>query len=62
MENRSQTATSRNVGLLTTVSGGPDPVFSFDPERFDDGLDQIDDNGLQSSRWQMQVGLRYLFE
>lgn len=53
---------NNEVGLLTTVNGGPDPVFSFDPERFEDGIDQLDDSGLQSSRWQMQVGLRYFFE
>ncbi|MEP2936348.1 MAG: carboxypeptidase regulatory-like domain-containing protein [Gilvibacter sp.] len=50
-----------NIGLLTTVSGGPDPVFSFDPDQWADGVSQIDDFGLQSSRWQMQLGLRYLF-
>jgi outer membrane receptor for ferrienterochelin and colicin len=50
-----------NVGLLTTVSGGPDPAFTYDANRFDEGLNLIDDSGLQSSRWQMQVGLRYLF-
>ncbi|MEM7084777.1 MAG: carboxypeptidase regulatory-like domain-containing protein [Bacteroidota bacterium] len=46
---------------LTTVSGGPDPVFTFDASRFEDGIDELDDQGIQSSRWQMQVGLRYLF-
>jgi len=52
----------RNVGLLTTVTGGPDPVFTFDPDLVaDNGLEEIDDNGLQSSRWQMQLGLRYIF-
>ena len=50
-----------NVGLLTTVSGGPDPLFTFDASRFEDGIDELDDRGIQSSRWQMQVGLRYLF-
>jgi len=48
------------VGLLRTEDDAPDPVFSFDtalPGR----LVQLDDNGIQSSRWQMQVGLRYIF-
>ena len=49
-----------NVGLLTTESGGPDPEFTFNPA-FLDGLEEVDDSGTQSSRWQMQVGLRYLF-
>lgn len=50
------------VPLLTTVTGGPDPSFTFDASRFEDGVDQIDDNGIASSRWQMQVGLRYIFK
>ncbi len=50
-----------NVELLTTVTGGPDPSFTFDPTRFEEGVGQIDDAGLQSARWQMQLGLRYLF-
>lgn len=53
--------TSGNVSPLTTVAGGPDPLFTFDASRFEDGVDQLDDQGIQSSRWQMQVGLRYLF-
>ncbi|OAB80095.1 TonB-dependent receptor [Cochleicola gelatinilyticus] len=48
------------VGLLTTESAGPDPEFTFDPS-FLDGIEEIDDSGVQSSRWQMQIGLRYLF-
>jgi outer membrane receptor for ferrienterochelin and colicin len=39
---------------------GTTPTFSFDPADAEN-LDQIDDSGLQSSRWQMQVGLRYIF-
>jgi len=62
--------TPSEVSPLTTVSGGPDPVFSFNTSvlEFDDNgnvigndIDNIDDSGLQSSRWQMQVGLRYIF-
>jgi len=48
------------IGLLETVDAGPDPAFTFDPS-FLDGIEEIDDSGTQSSRWQMQVGLRYLF-
>ena len=50
----------REVGLLTTESGGPDPEFTFDPA-FLDGIEEVDDSGIQSSRWQMQVGVRYFF-
>ena len=49
-----------NVGLLRTETAGPDPEFTFDtalPGR----LVQLDDAGIQSSRWQAQVGLRYIF-
>lgn len=58
------------VSPLTTVSGGPEPVFSFNTSVLDmddngnvlgNDIENIDDNGLQSSRWQMQVGLRYIF-
>ncbi|MFT7158636.1 MAG: hypothetical protein ACI8Q1_003669 [Parvicella sp.] len=36
------------------------PTFSFD-ESSAGNIDRIDDSGLQSSRWQMQMGIRYLF-
>ena len=36
------------------------PEFSFDPQDATN-LDQIDDSGLQSSRWQIQFGVRYSF-
>ncbi|WP_340077110.1 carboxypeptidase regulatory-like domain-containing protein [Leptobacterium sp. I13] len=48
------------VGLIRTETAGPDPVFSFDPDAAA-RLEQLDDAGIQSSRWQMQVGLRYIF-
>jgi hypothetical protein len=37
------------------------PTFSFDPNNAN-RINQVDDLGLQSSRWQMQVGVRYSFE
>ncbi len=49
-----------NVELLTTESNGTEPVFSFDPSVVDN-IFQIDDSGIESSRWQMQFGLRYIF-
>lgn len=52
-----------NVELLETQQGGPDPQFTFNAERFEniDDFEIIDDSGSISSRWQMQVGLRYIF-
>ncbi len=41
------------------------PTFSFDPSNLTEDNDPfaaIDDGGIQSSRWQMQIGLRYLFD
>jgi len=48
------------VAVLTTETAGPDPEFTFDPS-FLEGIEEVDDSGVQSSRWQMQVGLRYIF-
>lgn len=56
--------------LQTVSTSDATPVFSFVESVFnyDDAgnpisrnIEEIDDNGLQSSRWQMQVGLRYIF-
>ncbi|MEM8998795.1 MAG: carboxypeptidase regulatory-like domain-containing protein [Bacteroidota bacterium] len=49
------------AALISTVSGGPDPAFTFDPATTIDDFEQLDDSGIQSSRWQMQLGLRYIF-
>ncbi len=53
------------VSPLTTVVAGPDPVFSVNNAVVrDDGtpnIVELDDSGLQSSRWQAQLGLRYIF-
>ena len=52
-----------NIAPITTVSGAnPDPSFTFNPALADEeDLQLIDDSGLQSSRWQAQIGLRYIF-
>jgi len=56
---------ARNVSPLQTVSTGATPVFSInDGDVNADGtpdIEQLDDFGLQSSRWQAQIGLRYIF-
>ncbi|WP_298950856.1 carboxypeptidase regulatory-like domain-containing protein [uncultured Nonlabens sp.] len=49
-----------SVQLLTTERGGPDPEFTFDTD-FAEDFKGFDDAGTRSSRWQMQVGLRYIF-
>ena len=48
-----------NVGILTAVSGGPNPEFQFNERFLIEGVAQVDDSGILSSRWQIQVGLRY---
>ena len=53
------------VSPLTTVSTGDTPVFSINPGVMDENGNpdfiEFDDEGIQSSRWQMQLGLRYIF-
>jgi len=55
----------RNVSPLQTVSTSGTPVFSInDGVVNSDGspnLEELDDFGLQSSRWQAQLGIRYIF-
>lgn len=54
-----------NVSPLQTVSTGSTPVFTINNGDVNpDGtpnIEQLDDFGLQSSRWQAQLGLRYIF-
>ncbi|MEN8815729.1 MAG: carboxypeptidase regulatory-like domain-containing protein [Nonlabens sp.] len=49
-----------NVGIVEVERNGVNPEFSFNPN-FAETLEIIDDAGTRSSRWQMQVGLRYIF-
>ncbi len=53
-----------NVQLIEIQEGGPDPEFTFNVDEFQtsDDLEIIDDRGAFSSRWQIQVGLRYIFK
>lgn len=46
-----------HVGFL---ADGTTPTFRFDPNAIN-SMNQIDDAGLNSSRWQMQLGVRYTF-
>jgi hypothetical protein len=56
-------ASNDQVLLLNQVgflSNGTTPTFNFNPNVLN-SINQIDDVGLQSARWQMQVGVRYSF-
>ena len=51
------------VQLLTqvgTVTNTTAPTFSYNPV-VGNSINQVDDVGLNSSRWQMQTGIRYTF-
>ncbi|CAM3660182.1 TonB-dependent receptor domain-containing protein [Flavobacterium chungbukense] len=48
----------RHSGFLPN---GTTPTFTYNPNTTSTVKNQIDDVGLQSSRWQMQVGARYSF-
>jgi len=52
-----------SIGLIQVAEGGPDPEYRFNLDSFDTeaGQENFDDSGILSSRWQMQVGLRYIF-
>ena len=50
---------SDNISILQTNTGAPDPVFEVRDGNFD--YLETDDVGLQSSRWQAQIGVRYIF-
>ncbi len=56
-----QTFANRNTQILETATAGPNPVFRLRESVIEDGAVLYDDSGIQSSRWQMQVGLRYTF-
>ena len=52
--------TATLVNFEGFAADGTTPEFTFN-DGVDRGLDQIDDAGFNSSRWQMQIGLRYIF-
>lgn len=56
-------ATFDQVALLTQVNvpGATTPSFNYNPATAKT-IDQADDVGLNSSRWQMQTGIRYTFD
>ncbi|WP_350286540.1 carboxypeptidase regulatory-like domain-containing protein [uncultured Croceitalea sp.] len=54
------------VSPLTTItSGSGTPTFTINQGVMDENgnpdFTEFDDEGIQSSRWQMQIGLRYIF-
>ncbi|MEZ4839247.1 carboxypeptidase regulatory-like domain-containing protein [Flavobacterium sp.] len=56
-------ATFDQVQLLNQVgflADGTTPTFRYNPA-VEQSLNQVDDQGLNSSRWQMQIGVRYTF-
>lgn len=48
------------IDFVAFAADGTTPTYRFNPNA-PNNLNRIDDAGLQSSRWQMQVGLRYSF-
>ena len=48
------------VELIRTETNGVAPTYSFNPAIIENRF-EIDDSGIESSRWQMQIGLRYIF-
>ena len=46
-------------GFVDDVNGDYTPTFTYDAP--DGDVWDIDDIGVQSSRWQAQIGLRYIF-
>ena len=55
--NNDQVLLIKHTGFL---ADGTTPTFNFNPN-ITNNINQIDDAGLQSSRWQMQIGARYSF-
>jgi hypothetical protein len=49
----------QQIGFGTGANANT-PTFNFDP-RVANNINQVDDVGLNSSRWQMQTGVRYTF-
>ncbi|MGB5236867.1 MAG: carboxypeptidase regulatory-like domain-containing protein [Flavobacteriaceae bacterium] len=52
----------RAAAPIRTVADAPDPAFTFDPTSSLDDFEQINDLGFTSSRWQIQLGVRYIFD
>ena len=50
-----------SVANVAGGNGTATPSFNFDPNNLP-RINQIDDRGIQSSRWQAQIGLRYIFK
>lgn len=49
-------------GLQNTANGANTPTYTYNqPEQDDLFLENFRDAGFRSSRWQMQIGIRYIF-
>ena len=48
------------LNKLDFLANGTTPTFSYNPT-VGNNVNQVDDVGLNSSRWQMQTGVRYTF-
>lgn len=59
--NSGEVALIETQDVVDNGDGTYTPSFSFNPTLFEDGISRVDDSGIQSSRWQMQIGLRYIF-
>ncbi|MEO9964948.1 MAG: carboxypeptidase regulatory-like domain-containing protein [Reichenbachiella sp.] len=59
--NFGEVALIETQGVTDNGDGTFTPSFSFDPTLFENGIETVDDSGIQSSRWQMQLGIRYIF-
>lgn len=52
--------TATLVNFVGFADDGTTPEYTFN-DGVEAGLNQVDDAGFNSSRWQMQLGLRYIF-
>ncbi len=54
---------ANGVSIIDVVENGENPQFNFDRTKVNqESIQRLDDSGINSSRWQMQVGLRYIFK
>ncbi|WP_422362013.1 TonB-dependent receptor [Reichenbachiella sp.] len=59
--NSGEVALIQTEDVVDNGDGTFTPSFTFDPSLVENGISRVDDSGIQSSRWQMQLGVRYIF-